>query len=291
MRVTEKMIYDGTIYRCTDSRAKLGKAQDELSSGKRVVAPGDDPAAAALVVRHRIDQNRFNAIGTSAQRAADELDASDGSLDNVSNLLVRARELATQLGSDSYGAPDRASGAEEVDGVLKQIINELNTRFGDRYLFAGFKDTTQPFDASGNFQGDNGVRTVEVSPGLFEMASVDVSGLAAGPTGIVQSLTSLSNALRANDGSTVRSLITNLDTLGNNLSTMRTHIGTSVNVFQGAVDLCKSSSDDETIFIGKVQDADAIDASTRLSLAQYALQATLTAASKTFDLSLVNLMK
>jgi flagellar hook-associated protein 3 FlgL len=291
MRVTEKMIYEGTIARVTQSRTRMGIAQDQLSSGKRVIAPGDDPAAAALVVRHRIDENRFNAIGTAAQKAGDELNAADAALDNVGNLINRARQLATQLGSDSYGAADRTSGAQEVDGILRQVVTELNARFGERYLFGGFKDTAPPFDFSGAYQGDSGVRTVEVSPGLFEMASVDVSGLATGPTGIVQTLTDLSTALKANDGAGARAMITNFDTLTSNLSTIRSHIGTSVNVFEAATELCEMSADDEKIFIGKIQDADAIDASTTLSLAQYALEATLTAATKTFSLSLVDHMK
>ncbi len=291
MRVTEKMIYEGTLSRVTDSRSKLGEAQEQLSSGKRVIAPGDDPAAAALVVRHRIMQNRFSAIGTAAQQAADELNTADGALDNVGNLLGRARQLASQLGSDSYDAAERAAAAPEVDGLLRQTINELNTRFGDRYLFGGYKETTQPFDDAGVYQGDSGVRTVEVSPGLYEVSSVDVSGMVTGATGIVQTLQDLSTALTNNDGDAIRNSITNFENLANSLATIRSRVGTSVNVFESAVSLCESGVDDETVFIGKVQDADVIDASTQLSLAQYALEATLTAASKTFELSLVNRMK
>ena len=294
MRVTEKMIFEGTLATLGTSRNNLAEAQDELSSGKRVQAPGDDPAAAALVVRHRVEQSRLDAIGTTAQRAADELNAADSALDGVDNLLARAQQLATQLGNDTYGAEDRASAATEVDGLFSQAVELLNTRYAGRYLFGGFQDASPPFDATGAYHGDNGVRQVEIAPGLFEDASVradtTITG-AGGGANLLTTLTDLANAMRANDGTAIRATLGSFDQVGNQIATARTRAGTAVNVFQGAVDQCGQGSDQEKVLIGKLADADVLDASTRLSAAQTSLDATLTAAAKTFQLSLVDYLK
>lgn len=294
MRVTEKMLYEGTLANVATTRTSLDKAQRELSSGKRVESPGDDPAASAMVVRHRVTQARLAAIGTAAQRAADELNASDAALDGIGNLLGRAQQIATQLGNDSYSPQDRLAAAEEVDGLFRQTISLLNTRFADRYIFGGFQDAAAPFDGSGAYHGDSGVRQVEIAPGLLEDASLRVDTVIAGAGGganLLATYTQLASALRTNDGAAIRSALGPLDQSSNQLATARTRLGTSVNLFEGAAQQCSDGTIQEKIFIGELADADAVDASTRLSLAQYALDATLSAAARSFQLSLVERLK
>ncbi|HEX7596774.1 MAG TPA: flagellar hook-associated protein FlgL [Polyangia bacterium] len=294
MRVTETMIFQRTTDRANAALVNVAKAQSQVSSGLRVVAPGDDPQAAGMLVRHRFDQTRITAIQSGAQRALDELNASDSALEGVKSSLARAQVLATQFGNDTYSAADRASAAEEVDGLFKQVMGDLNTRFGDRYLFGGFKDNQPPFDASGGYNGDTGVRQVEVAPGVYDDASVRADLMAKGVGGgvdILQGLQDLSTALRSNDGDSIRASIDNLQTGLDQVSAARSRVGTSVNIFTSTVNECSLQILDKKKVISELGDADVLDASSKLSLAQYALNATLTAASKTLDFSLVNLLK
>jgi flagellar hook-associated protein 3 FlgL len=294
VRVTEAIIYQQTIDRANAALAKVGKAQGELSSGLRVQAPGDDPQAAGLLVRHKFDQTQTTAIQNGAQSAADELNAADSALGSVSTVLARAQVLATQFGNDTYTATDRAAAAEEVDGLFKQAVGSLNTRFGDRYIFGGYSDNQAPFSNDGTYQGDAGVRQVEVAPGVYEDASIRADVMAKGVGGgvdILQALTDLSAALRANNSDAIRASITSLQTGNNQVSAAQSQAGTSVNIFTSTVNTCAAQVTDDKKVIGELGDADVMDASTRLSLAQYALNATLTAASQTLNFSLVNLLK
>jgi flagellar hook-associated protein 3 FlgL len=293
VRVTEAMIYQQTIDRANAALAKVGKAQGELSSGLRVQAPGDDPQAAGLLVRHKFDQTQTTAIQNGAQSAADELNAADSALGSVSTVLARAQVLATQFGNDTYTADDRAAAAEEVDGLFKQAVGSLNTRFGDRYIFGGYSDNQAPFASDGTYQGDTGVRQVEVAPGVFEDSSIRADVTAKGVGGgvdVLQTLTDLSAALRANNSDAIRASITSLQTGSNQVSSAQSQVGTSVNIFTSTVNTCAAQITDEKKVIGELGDADVMDASTKLSLAQYALNATLTAASQTLNFSLVNLL-
>jgi len=294
VRVTEAMIYQQTIDRANAALVKVGKAQGELSSGLRVQAPGDDPQAAGLLVRHKFDQTQTTAIQNGAQSAADELNDADSALGSVSTVLARAQVLATQFGNDTYTADDRAAAAEEVDGLFKQAVGSLNTRFGDRYIFGGYSDNQAPFANDGTYQGDKGVRQVEVAPGVFEdssiRADVTVKGVGGG-VDVLQTLTDLSAALRANNSDAIRASITSLQTGSNQVSSAQSQVGTSVNIFTSTVNTCAAQVTDEKKVIGELGDADVMDASTKLSLAQYALNATLTAASQTLNFSLVNLLK
>jgi flagellar hook-associated protein 3 FlgL len=155
MRVTEKMVFENSLAQTERSRENMDKAQNEVGSGKRVEHPGDDPAAAALAVGHSVDQARFTAVGKNAQQAADELNQADTALEGIGTAASRALQLATQFGNDSYGATDRASGAQAIDGILQQTVGLLNTTYSGRYIFGGSQDGSAPFDASGNYLGDS----------------------------------------------------------------------------------------------------------------------------------------
>ena len=114
MRVSDQMLYDRAQIDGAASRSRLDQATARSSSGVRVAHPGDDPGAAGLVVVERARMQQLDALATSTGRAADEIAAADGALDQVGTALARASELAVQLSSAPYDAAQRAAGAKEV---------------------------------------------------------------------------------------------------------------------------------------------------------------------------------
>jgi flagellar hook-associated protein 3 FlgL len=291
MRVTEKMIFESSIAQTERSRESLDQAQNEVASGTRVQHPGDDPVAAALSIGHTVDKARFTAVGDTAQKAVDELNAADNALSGITTVADRAQVIATQFGNDSYSATDRAAASVEVDGLFKEAISLLNTTYGGRYIFGGNKDNAAPFDATGTYQGDNNIRTVEVAPGLYQQASVDANTIVKGANGgvdLLQTLSDLSKSLQANDGVGVRAGLDNVNSVVDQLAAGRTQVGMAQDAFQSAVTTAQTAVSDETVKIGKLLDADILDASTRLASAQYALNATLTASAKTLSMSLAD---
>ena len=291
MRVTEKMIFESSIAQTGRARESLDQAQSEVASGTRVQHPGDDPVAAALSIGHTVDKARFTAVGDSAQKAVDELNAADNALSGITTVADRAQVIATQFGNDSYSDSDRTSASAEVDGLFTEALSLLNTTYGGRYIFGGYKDDAAPFDSTGTYLGDDNTRTVEVAPGLFQPASLDANTIVKGANGgvdLLQTLSDLSKSLKANDGAGVRTGLNNVNTVVNQLAAGRTQAGMAQDAFQTAVTTAQTAVSDETVKIGKLLDADVIDASTRLASAQYALNATLTASAKTLSMSLAD---
>src|SRR5690348_12687111 len=168
MRVTDKMIFQNAAANAAKSRDRAQTAMEEVSTGMRVVHPGDDPMVAAAMVRGQQTVDRMNAINQNAGRAASEVDSADSALQSLGDVLARARELTVQMGNDSYSATDRAGAATEVDGLIAQAVTLMNTNVNGRYIFGGNKDQTPPFDTAGNYGGDTAVRQVEVAPGVLE---------------------------------------------------------------------------------------------------------------------------
>jgi flagellar hook-associated protein 3 FlgL len=291
MRVTEKMILESTVAQTAKSRENLAKAQEEVASGSRVRHPGDDPVAASLSVGHTVDKARFTAVGQTAQRAADELNAADIALDGINTATNRALQIAVQFGNDTYSGTDRAAAAGEVDGLYKQVLSLLNTTYGGRYIFGGFQDSAPPFAGDGTYLGDDNTRKVEIAPGLYQAASVDANVIvkgSGGGTDLTQTMRDLSAALSSNDGAGVRQGLSELNLCVEQIAAGRTGVGMAQDAFQSAVMAAQTAASNETIKIGNLLDADILDASTRLASAQYALNATLSATARTLSLSLAD---
>jgi flagellar hook-associated protein 3 FlgL len=291
MRVTDKMIFDNAAANAAKSRDRAQTAMEQLSTGMRVIHPGDDPTVAALMVRGQQTTDRMNAISQNASRAGSEVDGADSALQSLSDVLARARELAVQMGNDSYSATDRAGAATEVDGLIQQAVTLMNTNVDGRYIFGGNQDQTAPFDASGNYNGDTAVRQVEVAPGVLEdssvRADVAVKGVGGG-VDLFATLQSLSTALRSNNGGAIRGSLTDLTTSTTQVTTTLAQVGAMGDAFATAQTLAKSTSDATTKNVANQSEVDVIQSSSQLALANSALNATLTAAAQSFNLSLVN---
>jgi flagellar hook-associated protein 3 FlgL len=294
MRVTDSMMYDLALRDGAKARERLEAATSETSSGQKLVHPGDDPAGAGLVTVDRGLAARLDAVGQVAGRASDELQAADNALGDVSTLLVRAREIAMQLSSSGYDASQRAAGATEVRGLVASAVASMNTRVGGRYIFAGRADATAPFDAAGNYLADAGVRQVELAPGVLQDASVrgDVAMAGAGGgTNVFATLGALATALDANDPNAVQATLGALDTSTNQVSLARAQAGTAMSAFDAAVAASKAAGDAARARVSSVADADAIEAASRLAMAQRALEASLTATASGFRITILDYLR
>ncbi len=246
MRVTDRMIYDSAALNAATSRDRAQSAMEQVSTGMRVVHPGDDPAVAATMVRGQQTVDRLDAINQNAGRAADETDAADAALQSLSTVLARARELTVQLGNDTYSATDRQGAAAEVDGLIRQAVTLMNRDVNGRYIFGGDKDQAPPFDINGNYTGDTAVRQVEVAPGVLQDASVRADVAVKGVGGGVDlfaTLQSLSTALKTNNGDAIRGSLTNLEAATTQVTNTLAQVGAMGDAFTTAQTLATSTRD------------------------------------------------
>jgi flagellar hook-associated protein 3 FlgL len=294
MRVTDRMLYDRASRDGGAARSRLETAIARASTGQRLVHPGDDPAGAGLVTHHQAAANRADAIMATAQQAGDELAAVDTALNDVTNGLARAREMAVQFASAGYTAAQRGAAAGEAQSIIDQLVASLNTRVGNRYVLGGTLDGTPPFDAGGNYAGDAGVRQVEVAPGILQDASVraDVAlkGVGGG-TDVLATLGALVTALRANDQAGVQATIGALAAGTDQVAVARSQAGNAMAAFDVAAEANRAVRDDATARSAHLTDVDVIDANSQLALAQRALEASLTATASGFKLTLLDYLK
>jgi len=304
MRVSDMMLYDRAQIDGGANRSRLDEATARASTGVRVAHPGDDPAAAGQVVLEQSRMQQLDALATSTGRAADEITAADGALNDVSTALSRANELAVQLSSSPYDAAQRAAGAQEVQGLISTIVASLDTKVGNRYVFGGTQDSTQPFDglvldaagnvdtaATGVYRGAADVRQVEIAPGILQDASVRADVALRGAGGgvdVIATLSNLANALAANDPTAAAATVSQIAQGITQVSTARAQSGAIVNALDAATSANQAARDDAKKRVSGLADADEIQAASDLALAQHALDTSLTAIAQSFKFSLLD---
>ena len=292
MRVTDRLVFDNATRDTARARTAATEASSQASTGTRINHPSDDPAAAGMIQSFQMSGARFAAIGQAAGLASDELSTVDGALDSVATAVSRARELAVQFSNSPYSASQRAGGALEVGQIIDHVRSMLNTKFGNRYVFGGTKDDTQPFDATGNYVGDNGVREVEVAPGVRQGANVLLGGMSATvPGGLLQVLGALQTALSTNDQPGVAASLTGLTAGTDAVANARADVGASMHAFDTAVTASKVAADGQRSEASKLGEVDLVDASIQLQATQTALQASMSAAAQSFKLTLLDYLR
>lgn len=144
---------------------QLSKTQNALSSGKRISAPSDDPGGNREILALRTTLQQTQQFIRNVQNIKNFADISDSALDDVGQVLIRAKELAvSQLGGVAT-AQTRGFTATEINSLIAQVVQTANTRIGDRYMFSGSKVNVQPFltSASGAiYQGNTEAIRAEI---------------------------------------------------------------------------------------------------------------------------------
>lgn len=294
MRITNQMIFDQAQAQAAAARDRATQAQDQVATGIRVVHPGDDPAAAGLMVSQKIALQRFDVIDQSISRATGELQTADGALQGVSTLLARAQQLAVQLGNDTYGKTERLAGAQEINSISAQIAQLMNAQVAGRYIFGGNVDNAPPFDTAGNYSGDTTVRQIEVAPGLRQDASVrgdDVVKGTAGGVDVFAVLSSLATALTNDDGASIRANVDGVSQSTNQVAAALTKTGAMLASFDSAQQIGTVAKDSTQKVLAAGSEVDIFAAASNLAQAQQSLQAALAATARSFDTSLLNFLK
>lgn len=133
----------------TRTQQNLLEVQNQLSTGKRMSAPSDDPGDAAIVQQLRKTLERRNAYSDNLKQANSQLGEVDSSLGDMSGLLLQAQTIASaNVGSD-VTADQRQSAAAVIKSIYGQMLTLANKQFEGMYLFAGDRADHAPFVEAG----------------------------------------------------------------------------------------------------------------------------------------------
>lgn len=167
MRISTSTLYSVNVTTLDDLQSKFLKTQQEITSGRRILTPADDPAGAAQALVVSQAQGANNQYSSNIGTAQTALGMSDGVLSSVSELLLQVRTNALNAGNSTLTDSDRQSMAATMQQQLNSLLTLANsTDANGNYLFSGYQGNTTPFaQSTGGVQylGDDGQRNVQVN--------------------------------------------------------------------------------------------------------------------------------
>jgi flagellar hook-associated protein 3 FlgL len=170
MRISSAASFDASIDTLMGRQRELAQAQQQLSSGKRVALPSDDPSAMARAERALAGLKRAE----TSQRAVDAsriaMTQTEQALADAGGLLQDVRDALVAAGDASYSDAERKSLAEKLRGLRTQLLAVANRSDGaGTFLFGGQGAAQAPFvDAPGGVQyaATSGQSVTEPGTGL-----------------------------------------------------------------------------------------------------------------------------
>lgn len=168
MRVSTSQFQQASTNTILDQQSQLLKTQNQLGTGRRILTPSDDPSGAARALDMDKAVKSTDQFQRNNEQAELRLRQEDSTLDQVSNVVNRIRELTVQGSNGTQSQSDRQAIAAELRERRDELVDLANTQDGNgEFLFSGLKTKTEPFVSEGgqvHYQGDQGQRSIQVGP-------------------------------------------------------------------------------------------------------------------------------
>ena len=153
MRVTEGMKFKSSLYNLNTLQSASKTIMDQMSSQKKVNRPSDDPTGVGKILDIRHVQQMNEQYRRNIDGADSWLMMTEAKLTDLNDLLVNARELAIAQATATATAETRRVAAASVDQLAEQMFSLANSRYRDRYIFAGSRSDQPPFSRDGFLGG------------------------------------------------------------------------------------------------------------------------------------------
>ncbi len=168
MRISSIQSFNNGVSGLQENYANVTRTQEQISSGKRILTPADDPVASVRLLQLDQQQAVLTQYKDNLTAAKNSLTQEETTLTSTVNVLQRIRELTVQAGGGALSAADRKAIANELGERENELLNLMNSRNArGEYLFSGYLGKTEPFirnpDNTYSYQGDEGQRSLQVA--------------------------------------------------------------------------------------------------------------------------------
>ena len=264
----------------------------QMTTGRRVNSPSDDPSAAAAEAGVSSQSDACDQFLRSISGISTELQTADSALSSGVTALQRAITLGVEGANGTMSQTDRTTLAGEVQSISQQMLGVANLAVNGRYVFAGTADSQPPYvTVSGGvvYQGNDSVNQVEIEPG--ETVAVNQPGsqlFSASGAGVFQALADLAAALQSSSSSPddIAAATNEVRSAYDQLNSARTFYGTTLDQLNATQTFLNSEKVQLTQQTSDLVGVDMNQAATNLANAEAARSATLQAAASTGNLSL-----
>lgn len=299
MRITTLMTQNDVLSNINNVQTQLATTQQQLSTGRSINQPSDNPYGASLAVSLNTDIAGLSTYSSNITDGTAWASAADSSLQNIQNMVQRAQELTIEAANGTQSPSDLGATADEINQLIDAIKQEANTQYSGQYVFSGTASGTPPYSTSSDtFAGNSGAVTRQIGPNSSLQVNVNISSLLGNGSGdgkLLDTLRTISSDLTSGTSAGAADLSANqIKNLQTNLSTLlglQSNVGAVQNRLTLASTRIQDLQNSDTAALSNTEDVNMAQAFTTYSNQQAAFEAALKAGANIVQSSLMDFLQ
>lgn len=309
MRISSQQIFQNSVQRMQETSIQQAKTQEQLSTGKRVNRPSDDPVAASRMLQLEQELARTEQYQRNIDFAENRLEQEDSTLSSMNDLLVRVRELTVQSGNGSLTDEDRSYISAELSQRLDQLAGLANSRDSNgQYVFGGYSGDNPPYakvvdpltdTAAWSYQGSDLTNLPNVPEELQHQRSLEIDTGVKVPIsdsgkrifGEAETFAALEDLIAGLEAggdisTTVADALAGIDDAQSRILEVRAQVGARLNTVESTREFHADSALLTKGVLSEIRDLDYAEAISRFSQQNMVLQAAQQSFSRISQMSL-----
>ena len=292
MRITNSILAREAVSGFQRQMRALDDARRQVASGLKVVRPSDDPVAVAGIMGSSSGLRALEQYRENLQTGQSRLAIEESTLDQITNVLIRAKELAVSQATGTASAATRTATKAEIDGIIDFVTDLGNTKLAGSFVFGGQYADTPPFigTASDPLKPPSGSLKMEIGAGLVVETNHSAQQIFL-DTDLVDSLKALSVALGADDVPGIQAAMTRIDDATKATQVLVGDLGGRMNQLDLSVSNLDSLEVTLKTFRSGLADTDMAEAITELVNRQGSLEAAMLANANILNITLTDYLR
>jgi len=301
-RITPAILSGSVLDGLNSAMSALERSSSELSSGKKILEPSDNPYGASEAIDLQSQLDGFQSYTTGAQEGIAWENTSSSAMSNISSLLQSVREILVRAPNGTYNAGDLQHMAAEVEQLTEAVKQDANTQYAGQYVFSGTDTTTAPYEqgAEDAYQGNAGTIARAIGPGLSVVVNTNLSSLLGSGQGaadgkLLDTLRTISEHLKGGTPTDVEALgssdMEGLEASIESLTSLQARAGSVTDQLQTAINRIEGLQGTIAAGLSNVQDVNIAEVSIAYSNEQAAYEAALRAGASIVQESLLQFLQ
>jgi flagellar hook-associated protein 3 FlgL len=305
-RITNNMVSRSVLSDLNDIATRQAATRRQMSSGKAITRPSDDPYAAGRALSLRSELEGIKQHERNVQEAQGWMTVTDTALGQIGDMAQHARELVVQGATDTLPQTSRNAIADEIDQLIAGMKQEANATYDARYVLGGTRTNVRPYDSTATttdpsvppndtYAGDAANQLREIGPSVTMVVNVhgdEVLGGATGSAGnMLGVLRDIATHLRAGDTATLGT--TDLKAIQgqiDNVLSVQARVGAGMNRLETASGRLAEMEESTTSMLSNTEDADMAETLVNFSTQQAVYQSALNAGARIVQTSLLDFL-
>jgi len=287
-RITNDMLIASTLADINSAQAAMDRSQSELSSGKSLLEPSDDPVGASQQIALQSTLDGLTTYENGANDGVAWLQTASATLSNVGEVTQRVRELVLQAANGVENQSDLDDIAEEIKQLTESIKQDGNVQYAGQYVFSGTATNIPPYTQGENdaYGGNTEAVSRTVGPGVSVQVNAPLSsvlgeGQPAADGKLLDTLRTIVENLHEGTPAALQAVggkdLTSLDTNLGALTSLQANVGAAIDQLKTAENRIQSLRSTTAAQLSDVEDANFAQVSIEFSNQQAAYDAALRA--------------